>query len=339
LYFGSTLVSSAGGSDIFVAKYSTNGVHQWSKRFGSPKGNAAVDESGCGIAVDTNSNTLLITGNFDETVDFGGGPLTSTSGEDMFLAKLSFNGTYIWSKRMGGTGGTIGTGVAIDRNSNILVTGNFSSVVDFGSGAVTAFGSVDVFLAKYTSSGGNLWMKHFGTNSPWQTTSTATAIALDSLDNAIITGSYQMEMSFGGINLLSNGYGDIFVAKYSGLNGSHIWSQGFGGVGVDQCNSVAVGRNDDIYITGKLGSSFSFGGDLLPFTSGQMNIFVTSLKSDGSYRWAKSYGVGLGESKGLTIDILGNIDVTGNYSSASFSAAAPLPNSGLRDIFVLKFAP
>ena len=33
--FGGVGLVSAGGYDIFVAKYNANGVHQWSKRFGS----------------------------------------------------------------------------------------------------------------------------------------------------------------------------------------------------------------------------------------------------------------------------------------------------------------
>src|SRR5438105_2138915 len=67
LDFGGGPLTSAGGYDIFVAKFSSAGSHLWSKRFGSPKLSAVVTEWGSGIGWDPTDNTVVVTGMFDGT--------------------------------------------------------------------------------------------------------------------------------------------------------------------------------------------------------------------------------------------------------------------------------
>ena len=69
--------------DPFVAKFSPGGAHQWSMRFSAP-----WDDHGNGIAVDAGGNVLL-TGDFTDEEDFGGGLMTSPGGSDGFLVKLT----------------------------------------------------------------------------------------------------------------------------------------------------------------------------------------------------------------------------------------------------------
>src|SRR5439155_25059398 len=76
----------------------------WPKRFGG----AGVDYSHA-VAADSRGN-LVVAGYFQGTADFGGGPLTSAGGFDIFVAKFSPTGTYLWGKRYGGTGGGFGYG-------------------------------------------------------------------------------------------------------------------------------------------------------------------------------------------------------------------------------------
>jgi hypothetical protein len=88
-YFGGTIdfeggaLTSAGGNDLFVAKFDAAGAHLWSKHFGD-----AEDQYGLSITTDSAGNVLL-TGRFFGTVDFGGGALTSAGGGDLFVAKLA----------------------------------------------------------------------------------------------------------------------------------------------------------------------------------------------------------------------------------------------------------
>jgi hypothetical protein len=67
--FGGANLVGAGGTDIFLAKYNSAGVHQWSQRFGSTD-----FEEGDGLALDTSGNVLL-TGLFFGTLNLGGSNL------------------------------------------------------------------------------------------------------------------------------------------------------------------------------------------------------------------------------------------------------------------------
>ena len=81
--FGGGGLTSAGSSDVFVAEYAAGGTHLWSKRFGGIGADTAE-----AVAIDGTGNAF-ITGDFNGSVDFGGGPLISTGREDGFVLKLA----------------------------------------------------------------------------------------------------------------------------------------------------------------------------------------------------------------------------------------------------------
>jgi len=61
-------LTSAGGSDVFVASYTPGGTHRWSERFGGPLSDESALVAADGAAV-------AIVGDLDEWIDFGGGPI------------------------------------------------------------------------------------------------------------------------------------------------------------------------------------------------------------------------------------------------------------------------
>jgi hypothetical protein len=62
----------------------------WSKSFG----NAGFDVA-TATAIDSAGN-VVVTGYFQGTVDFGGGPLTTAGEDDIFVAKLDSSGNHLW---------------------------------------------------------------------------------------------------------------------------------------------------------------------------------------------------------------------------------------------------
>jgi len=81
--FGGGNLVSAGGWDIFVAKYDPAGTHLWSQRFGDTE-----DDHGESVATDASGN-VFVTGDFFETVDVGGGNFVSAGLSDIFVAKYA----------------------------------------------------------------------------------------------------------------------------------------------------------------------------------------------------------------------------------------------------------
>ncbi|MBA4811897.1 MAG: SBBP repeat-containing protein, partial [Acidimicrobiales bacterium] len=140
--FGAGDVTSAGGSDVLVTKLNSSGAHQWTTTFGGTSG-----EVGFGVAVDGSGN-VYATGNFQGTVDFGAGDVTSAGLDDVFITKLNSSGAHQWTTTFGGTGYNRAREVALDTAGNVHVTGYFEGTVDFGAGDVTSAGSADGFVVK-----------------------------------------------------------------------------------------------------------------------------------------------------------------------------------------------
>src|SRR5437773_827609 len=122
-----------GYQDIFLVKLSPTGTNVWAKRFGG----SGVDVA-TAVAVDKQNNSVIVAGYFTGTVDFGGGPLTSAGGADVFVAKYAADGGFQWAKRFGGTSGDVAASVAVDGSGNVVVGGRFSGSVDFGGGTLTS---------------------------------------------------------------------------------------------------------------------------------------------------------------------------------------------------------
>jgi hypothetical protein len=139
--FGGGALSSVGGTDIFVAKLTSGGVHLWSKLYG-----AAGNQDGRDLAVDP-GGAVLIAGDFTTTADFGGGVLTSAGATDGFVVKLDPFGAHVWSKRLGDAVAQSVAGVAADK-SGVFVAGTFAGIVNPGGGALTSAGATDVLVAK-----------------------------------------------------------------------------------------------------------------------------------------------------------------------------------------------
>jgi len=110
--------SYGGNYDGFVVKITSSGVHAWSTYLG-----AGSEENASGIAVDSADN-LLVTGYTYSSGWVSGGWDTSQNGNyDGFVVKLSSTGGHVWSTYLGGSLGDYGSGIAVDRTDNVLVTG------------------------------------------------------------------------------------------------------------------------------------------------------------------------------------------------------------------------
>ncbi|MCH7548513.1 MAG: SBBP repeat-containing protein [Candidatus Krumholzibacteriota bacterium] len=204
-------------------------THAWSQRFGD----ANIQQQGRGVTVDSNGN-VLVTGYFEGSVDFGGGPLASAGSEDIFVAKYDASGVHQWSQGFAVASAGRGHGVAVDASGNVAVAGRFAGTVDFGGGNLVSAGFEDIFVAKYDASGVHQWSQRFGGTGR----DVGWAVAVDAPGNVVVTGRFLGTVDFGGGNLVSAGASDIFVAKYD-ASGVHQWSRRFGGTKFDKGQGVA----------------------------------------------------------------------------------------------------
>jgi hypothetical protein len=315
--------------DIFVAKYSASGSPVWSRSIG---GNAS--DSANAVAVDSSSNVVVTGYQASTSADYGGGMLASRGSNDIFVAKYSSTGGYLWAKTVGGTGVDEGTGVATDAAGNVYVTGHFSQAVDFGGGSLTSAGSMDVFLVKYSSTGAHVWSKRIGGSG----FDMGGAVGVDSAGNVVVAGNFQGTIDCGGGPLTSAGLGDLFVAKYS-PTGQHLWSKRFGGTGDDSVHGVAVDGAGDVFLTGQFKNTINFGVGAPNLTSGgNEDIFLAKLAgATGGHVWSKRFGsLRTDIAYGIALDGGGDVAITGFFAYVTDFGAGNLVAQD-NDVFVAKY--
>ena len=323
--FGGGDVTSAGDSDIFVLKLDSSGTFQWVKTFGG----TSVDY-GQGINIDSSGNTY-ITGYFGETVDFGGGDVTSAGSTDIFVLKLDSSGTFQWVKTFGGTSADFGIGIDVDSSENSYVTGHFSGTVDFGGGDVTSAGNYDIFVLKLNSSGSFQWANSYGgTGFDY-----GNAIGVDSSGNSFITGGFVGTVNFGGGNVTTAGNTDIFVLKLNS-SGTFQWANSYGGSGQDYGYGIAVDSSGNSYITGYFRNTVDF-GDGNVSSAGFTDIFVLKLNSSGTFQRVNTYGsISADYGYGIAVDSSGNSYITGYFANTIDFGGGNVTTNGNWDVFVLK---
>ncbi len=299
--FGSS-VTSGNTDNIFVVKLNSSGVVQWvytAGRQGRDRGRK--------IALDSSGNVYVV-GYYQQTVDFGGGDVTSNQSFDAFLLKLNSSGTFQWVKSYGGSfGNDLGRDVAIDSSDNIYMLGAFRTTVDFGGGDVTSNGNADVFLVKFNSSGVFQWVYTAGGTGD----DGVRALALDSGDNPYITGNFASTVNFGGGNTTAANSNDLFILK---LNSSGAY-QNIYTSNIDtttKAKGLFIDSSGNIYATGTFQNTVNFGGGNIT-TSGK-DIYLLKLNSSFAFQWVKRFAVDNGEA-GPAIGTAVTVDEDGNVYS------------------------
>ena len=261
---GGPLVS-AGGTDVALARFTANGAHVWSKRFGD----AAVQES-AGAAVDANDNVVVF-GGFNGTVDLGGGPLVSAGQTDLFLARFDPGGGHVWSKRFGDAATQQAIRADVSPVSGaVAITGRFDGTVDFGGGPLVAAGG-DVYLAVFDSTGAHLWSRRFGDNMA----QTGRGITFDPGGNILTTGVFAGSIDLGGGPLVSGGGLDVYVAKFTDA-GLHLASQRGGDAATQYGIDIATDAMGHVFVTGNFAGQLDLGGISLLNTGGE-DLFLYKL--------------------------------------------------------------
>ncbi len=146
---GGPLKSSGAGIDLVVAKIRTDdGTHVWSRAFGT------IGDQPISVQTDAAGHVALA-GSFQGVVDFGDVPGNNTLasiGVDVFVAKLSAEGKYIWSKRFGDPKNQPTSqacnGLGVDGAGNLFLVGRFDGGLNFGCGELTSAGQGDIFAGR-----------------------------------------------------------------------------------------------------------------------------------------------------------------------------------------------
>jgi len=299
-------IESAGGNDIFLARYDENGNLKdlWSA------GGEGNDRATC-LAVSQDEHVIL-GGKTSDRFTFNNIE-DNAEGERLFITSISSKGKCSWITSFFPEGEASLFLMDTDANGNIYAAGMFSGSLVAGDKQLTSNGQKDVFIAVLNSSG--IIQDIFSFGGPGDdipsaiSVSGASRVALavqsaggffnDTVSGKLVKGSKQ-----------SKAFVILFDDKMD-----VIWEKQVSSEGYLQVTSIKQDQEENVYVAG----SFSFNLALKDtFTSqGYTDCFIMKYNPDGEMLWGRSYGTWYYDYAGELIpDGSGGMFLTGSISDA-----------------------
>ncbi len=332
--------ASVGTPDIFVYKTASNGGVLWSLKAGGTGSDRALS-----IACDNNGNSY-ITGFYYGSATFGSTTLTSVSNtQDIFVAKINSSGSFVWAKSFGGNKSEQGTGIAVDANGNVIVTGQFEGTATFGSqtltsvvNPITTFSSFDIYTLKLDNSGNFIWVEQGAA----EFNDRGMDVKADNQGNIFVTGQFSDTITFDNTynNPIANA---IFLIKYD-ANGVEQWFRKASGT-YSMPYAITLDAAQNVYLTGDYQGNLLFWGPTNNFLNGTYTnkYFLAKYSNSGNYiQSAQAGSDSYVSGRDLAIDNAGHIYVYGEYGCRmdEFSAmygTGTFNSIGYEDLFVAKY--
>jgi hypothetical protein len=315
-------------SDAYLAKIAPDGKLAWVQTFGAKRDDVIN-------AVAMRGDTVVVAGNFLDTMKFGGIEKKSIGSDDAFVAALNTSGDVQWVWNFGGVDSDGANAIAPAPDGGWVFGGSFSATASFGATKLTSRGGVDAMLVKLDRDGKLEWVKQLG----GAYADTIQHLAVDGQGNIIVQGVFKDVSDWGGPNKLQAGGGsdnDVVLAKYD-LNGDHLWSQRFGNAFNDVAGGVAVDPSGDITMVGSFDRSVSFGEGDAHTSAGEADAFVARFAPAGTRGWARTSGARREDfALGVDVDAAGNSVTTGWFQDTVDFGGKTLTSKGNKDVLALK---
>jgi hypothetical protein len=269
-------------------------------------------------------STIYGAGWFEQTTTFNGGQLISAGNRDVFLARFNtFTGAVDLTQRYGGIGRDEMSSAA-SVGGTLVVAGMFDDSLAFGGASqpITSVGLLDVWVAKLDANGAGIWAVRYGGTGDDRDPK----LAMDAAGDVYVAGSFQNQVAFGAVNLVSKGIADIFVAKLRGSDGSVAWAVSIGSVADDRVGDIAVDAAGHVAMVGSVGGAIDGGT-----SAGGVDSLVASFDAaSGTSRWRKVYSTsGDDRASALTFgrngDLYACVGIGGAYDFGMPIIGAPGP--------------
>jgi hypothetical protein len=278
--------------ELFITKVNPAGSAMvYSTYLGGHGTDSPTGQATAGIAVDSAGNAYVSGGttSFDFPTTPGSYQPSMRGSWEAFITKLNPAGSaLVYSTYLGGSDTDASYAIALDSAGNAYVTGLTTSN-DFPTTALAPqrirAGDNDAFVAKLSADGSALV---YSTYLGGTTTDLGTAIAVDPLGNAYVSGftdSSDLPVTPGAFQPTYGGRRDTFIAKLNPSGSSFVYCTFLGGtdddahVTGDIFGGIAADSSGNAYVTGTT-SSIDFPTSPGAFQSmlrGSNNAFVTKI--------------------------------------------------------------
>lgn len=294
---GAHQVSSGGGSDAFIVKFSSAGSRLWASYYGG-----TGTDIGEGLAVDPATNDVYMSGYTGAaatgTVIASAGAHQTSYGS-AFLVKFNPAGVRQWGTYYGNSQWSHANDCTVDGSGNVYMTGTtdaVSGISTSGAHQLTCLGMNDGFLVKFNSSGVRLWGTYYGDISYENIGGVCTDVA----GNVYVAGSSGSPSGIATPGAHQTVIGmqynpDGMIVKFNSA-GVRQWGTYFGGSTEDFATSCMIGANGDLYVAGYSNSQnpgvIATPGSFQSVNGGFGDGYLAQFTTAGVRLWATFYGEG-----------------------------------------------
>lgn len=162
-----TLSSTTGGPQGFIAKLDATNNWTWAQRFGDPVN--ADGSHGFSVALDGIGGVYIAATLCGTNLSIGTAAISMPFPSGICVIKLNSSGSYAWTATSD-VGSVLGCDIVADAIGNVFLAGVWNpsgAPVQFGPFIQAAPGNnIDAFLAKIDQGGAWVWVKHFTSSGP-----------------------------------------------------------------------------------------------------------------------------------------------------------------------------
>ena len=275
-----------------------------------------------------------------------GRQFVSRGNNDIIIIHYNFDGDTLWCKQIGSKEEDRVRDIVTDESGNLYFTGSFSDSTLIEGRYLRAYQDQDIFLAKFTSAGDSVWIKHIGRGNNMDRGNGLTL----SGSKIHVIGFFSDTLFMGSDTLISNGFTNNFFATFNS-QGDYISSiQIYVHDNSDRLNSISTAKDGGVLISGFFSDTISLTDPteteykFISRSAGNPDIVVFRIYPDNTLAWGRTAGsTGVDQGMDAKSDLEGSIYLTGYFGGAtSFDStetlqSSSLPHAGSEDIFLAKY--
>lgn len=315
--FGTQAIGPTLNPQLYLVKYDPSGAVVRLRR----EGTASVSSGGTDLAVDGEGNVYQAA-------------YVQNLNEPYYVAtvdKLNASGTVLWHREFAVDYTPFDYRIAVDRSNRVVLAGSFWSHLSVGSLEATNVGRSSFFCVQLDAQGSPVWLRHAELQPNDQ--ASVSSVSVDAAGNVLLCGQFSGAMVLGGVELVSRGEQDVFLAKYSAA-GDLEWVQQVGGVRDDAAQAWCF-PNGDIYLALRFQEMASIGDRVVVGERGR-NACVMELAPNGEPRWLLRTGLPEYCRFSVAADSARRLYLAGSFTQAATFGTNTLSSTGWADMFLAR---
>jgi hypothetical protein len=270
---------------IVLVAMASNSLYaqSWVKRFGSPQGNTEI----AGVVTDA-ENHAIIAGSFSSgklEID-ASNTLNNNGITDVFLVKYDTAGNLVWKLSFGGEKEEYVSGICLDEEDNIYITGHFrSSSFKIGGKTISSGWPDNIYIARFGPDGELSWLSH---STGLTTYAWPSAVRYGGSRGILFSGSTSAaNVSFGEIDLSVNsgyykGYYGVIDMDGNFLEADLVGEEGENGSQY-RFNDIASDGEGNLYLAGS--KTIRTEPDPITWSDYRDVMYMARIGKDGKTGW------------------------------------------------------